>query len=336
MSSYNICHYGMSLTGRSHLKSDTVCQDANGVRILSNGWAVAAIADGLGSVKHADLGASIAVSVALDFIEKHIPLKWHDGSIVSLLQTAFNAALNSINESALKHKHELSEYDTTLTVLIYNGMNVIFGHVGDGGIIALSPFGEFSLLTEAQKGEQFNMTVPLRHGPDYWVFGKSRESVCALTMMTDGIYDFACPWKLAKNDPPIHIKFIRPFMDRNILNVNNQKDSKDAEKEIMAFFSGRDSDHITDDDMTIVGIINTDIKPKLMPEAYYAEPDWERIEKENRKRLYSDEDEQDHEAESPAQDTAAPQPVQPPLPPPAPPPRSARYNIFKFFGSKKA
>ncbi|MDR3343161.1 MAG: protein phosphatase 2C domain-containing protein, partial [Treponema sp.] len=272
--------YKMSLVGDAHLADkNPVCQDANAVKSLANGWVIAVIADGLGSAKYSDVGSRTAVEVVARFVEEHLPDKWHDESLKSLLQTAYHAAFKSIKKIAAQREHNIKEYDTTLTTLIYNGTNVVYGHVGDGGIIALSPYGDFSMLTTAQKGEEFNVVVPLRMGPDNWVFGTARESACALLMMTDGIYDIACPWLLAKQKPPIYIHYVRDFMDTNILAVKTPTDFENAQEEIKSFFTSKDSKQITDD-KTIVGIINTDVTPEVKPEQYYAVPDFEALAKE--------------------------------------------------------
>jgi serine/threonine protein phosphatase PrpC len=279
--------YRMSLTGTAHLAAgeDAVCQDANAVKILAGGWVVAVIADGLGSAKYSDAGSSTAVNTVIRFVEEYLPSKWHEASLISLMQTAFHSALKAIQKTAEEKSHELKEYDTTLTALIYNGTNVVFGHVGDGGIIALSRYGDFSIMTKAQKGEEFNVVVPLRMGPENWIFGTSKDPVCALIMMTDGIYDIACPWLLVKQDIPIYINYIRPFMDTNILNVKTQDDFEKAQEEITSFFQGKNSEQITDD-KTIVGIINTDVKPENKPGEYYAEPDWETLSRQHKEGLY--------------------------------------------------
>jgi serine/threonine protein phosphatase PrpC len=310
--------YKMSLVGDAHLADkNPVCQDANAVKMLANGWVIAAIADGLGSAKYSDVGSRTAVEVVACFVEEHLPDKWHDESLKSVLRTAYHAAFKSIKKIAAQREHNIKEYDTTLTTLIYNGTNVVYGHVGDGGIIALSPYGDFSVLTTAQKGEEFNMVVPLRMGPDNWIFGTARESACALLMMTDGIYDIACPWLLAKQKPPVYVNYVRRFMDTNTFAVKTASDFENAETEIKSFFTSKDSKQITDD-KTIVGIINTDVTPEKKPEQYYAEPDFEALAKEHQKQLY--------ERKADKQEAASPQKPAPVKPAPAPSPASKPVN----------
>lgn len=287
-----IGYYKMSLIGSSHLSDKGgVCQDSSDAKTLPNEWVVASIADGLGSATHSDIGSSLAVCEVIRFIESNIPEVWHDESLISLFRTAYHSALKHIRERAKKDGKPIKDYDTTLTTVIYNGTNAVFGHVGDGGIIALSPYGDFSILTKAQKGEEFNSVTPLRSGPDNWVFGAAPETVAALLMLTDGVYDVACPWLIAKQEQKIYINYVRPFMDRNVLYVKTAADFENTQKEVEDFLNSEQSRQITDD-KTILGIINTDILPEVKPDEYYAEPDWKRLAEEHRAKLYGSSKEQ--------------------------------------------
>lgn len=280
-------YYKMSIVGTAHqAKKDGVCQDASDVVVLKNGWVIAAIADGLGSAKKSEVGSTTAVKTVLSFVSENHPDKWHEESLMSLLRTAYHKALKTIRALSEENQDELCDYDTTLTTVIYNGTNVVYGHAGDGGIIALSSYGDYSVLTEAQKGEAFNETSPLRAGPESWFFGVAKEDVCSLIMMTDGIFDVAYPWLLAKTDQPIYVNYVRPFMDINILKVSTPADFENAQAEITEFFKGPYSKQITDD-KTIVGIINTDVTPETKSDEFYAEPDWKTLAKEHHDRLYA-------------------------------------------------
>ncbi len=281
-----IGYYHFSMIGRSHLAQNGVCQDANAVDVLENGWVVGVIADGLGSSKHSDIGASLAVGEVVAYIKKNLPPAWHEESLKALLMLGYHSAFNAIETRAKQDKNQLSEYDTTLTTVIYDGRNVVYGHVGDGGIITLDNFGYYSTLTKRQKGDAWNEVAPLRHGPDYWEFGSSRDPICAILMATDGILDAGIlPPLLANEDMPIHIGYVRPFMDRNRLKVETETDFIQAQAQIEEYFRSPDTAHITDD-KTMVGIINTDVLPSTLDGSYYAEPDWASLKKKQNEGLY--------------------------------------------------
>ena len=279
--------YKMSIIGSSHLKKENgVCQDSSDVKMLENGWVVAVIADGLGSAKKSEVGSSLATKTIIDFVSQYIPNQWDNDSLQALLKVAYHTALKAMQQVAEEEGSPLYDYDTTLTTAIYNGNDVVYAHVGDGGIITITPYGDIKLLTEVQKGEAYNETYPLRSGPDKWILGHSKEQICAFTMMTDGIFDIACPWLLATKDQRIYINYVRPFLDRNVLPVNTDEDFFNAEVEIRAFFEGKHSVGITDD-KTIVGVINTEVLPEEKEASYYEEPDWENLSAEKSKQLRS-------------------------------------------------
>jgi serine/threonine protein phosphatase PrpC len=280
-----IGYYSLSLQGTSHIANDTPCQDSSLTMLLANGWAVGVIADGLGSAKRSDAGSFLAVNAVVKHMTDNCPKKWNINKLKIALKDAFGLAYDFIVKKAGVENNPLADYDTTLTVAIYNGSQVVFGHVGDGGIITLSKHGEFLMLTKPQKGGEFNMVSPLR-SKEKWSFGSSDNDVCALALMTDGIYDVICPWILAEQKQPIYVNYIRPFMDRNLLKVNSMKDFEKVRREVKDFLNSEYNANITDD-KTLAAIINLGVDPAMKPESYYAEPNWDQLQRENRKKLYS-------------------------------------------------
>ena len=282
-----IGYYSLSIIGKSHQKKEgSVCQDAHCVKLLENGWVVAAIADGLGSASHSDVGSSIAVETVVKIVDESLPPEWNTEKVISLLRSAYDEALKLIKQKSIEDANSIRDYDTTLTTIIYNGVEVVFAHVGDGGIITLNNFGYFKIITTVQKGDAFNEVVPLRAGQDAWAFGSTSDPICAVLMLTDGIYDVACPPIISKTEQPIRINYVRQFMDRNKLQVNTVYDFVQLNRKVQQFYEGPGSDIITDD-KTIVGIINTDIIPDVREEGYYLEPDIKALVEEQRRRLYN-------------------------------------------------
>ena len=278
-------YYNLSMQGTSHKSSGTVCQDSSLTMTLDNGWVIAVIADGLGSAKYSDTGSFLAVDTVTQYVKKHCPKKWVIPKITAVLKHAFSASLDVISKKASKEKNSLCDYDTTLTVAIYNGSQVVFAHVGDGGIITLSKYGDIAMLTKPQKGDEFNMVSPLKCEAK-WAFGSSDNDVCALAMFTDGIYDVVCPWILAEQKQPVYVNYVRPFMDRNVLKVNSMKDFVKIKGEVETFLEGGYNANITDD-KTVAVIINMSVLPSVKQSGYYTEPDWEELQNEKRKKLYT-------------------------------------------------
>ena len=280
-------YYKVSAIGTDHLdKEGGVCQDYSDVRQTENGFTVAVIADGLGSAVHSDIGAKAAVNAVLDFVCPRIAHGQNEDYYLDLLERAYEAAYNSVVSSAEAIEAKAADLNTTLTAAIYDGRRLIYGQCGDGGIIALTYQGEYVCVTSVKKGEAFNETFPLLGGRRNWSFGVFQGEVCALTMMTDGIFDIVCHPLLANEAQKINIPFIRRFMDRNILRANNAEDFRTLQAAIEKFVSGNGLQGVTDD-KTIVGLINTEIMPKLMNDDYYKEPDWDGLKARMEQRLRS-------------------------------------------------
>jgi hypothetical protein len=202
---------------------------------------------------------------------------------MAILHTGFVIAQNKIEEEIEKHNRLPEEYDTTLTAVIYNGRKIVYGHVGDGGIIGLGSFGDFIKVTEVQKGEEHNMVVPLRGGPDYWVFDYSEEEFCSILLLTDGLLDIMLP-SLLKGD--IYINYVRQFMDVNKLGLTKDNHVL-VSKKIEDYLESDKIDFVTDD-KTMVGLINYKLAPQEKEPTYYEEPDWNKLKYGLRVALYED------------------------------------------------
>lgn len=153
--------YGYSLQGKNHITRGLPCQDSNKIAELRNGWFVAAIADGVGSAERSQEGAQTAVDTVVDFCRRYMPLDSDETNIISMLRTAFHAAMIAIYEIAEKENHSIESYDTTLSVVIFNGIQLVYGHSGDGGIIVLDTWGNIVSITDQQKGSDGISVIPL-------------------------------------------------------------------------------------------------------------------------------------------------------------------------------
>lgn len=280
-----IFKYGFSIQGLNHESSDLPCQDAHSILELHNNWVVAAIADGLGSAARSDISANIAVNTVTDIVSKYIPKMWHTKTLMSVLHTSFVAAQNNINAEMEKQNHLPEEYDTTLTAVIYNGRNIVYGHVGDGGIIGLGSFGDYFKITEVQKGEEHNMVIPLRGGPEYWVFDYSEEEFSSILLLTDGLLDIILPPILQGN---IYINYVRQFMDIKKLGLTEINKEQVINK-IETILKSDKLDFVTDD-KTMVGLVNCDLVPQDKEHSYYEEPNWEKLKEKQRKALYGNDE----------------------------------------------
>ena len=259
-----IATYGLSLQGTSHVAANIVCQDAHKIAQLPNGRIAAAIADGVGSSKHSDIAAKIAVDTVIETIAKSMLNPEYT------IKLGFITALHNIRCQARLRGDVIKNYDTTLTVAVYDGERICYGHCGDGGIIGLSNSGEYIPITQVQKGDEHNMVIPLRAGLNYWKFGSTDEKFASLIMMTDGLLDIAMPSLLSGG---VYVRFTRQFIDN-------------TQDEVKSFLLSDNCKPITDD-KTVVAIINNDVVPEMKQADYYAEPDWKKLREEKYKLLYN-------------------------------------------------
>lgn len=284
----NILVYGGSFIGSSHIKKETVCQDFSKVSFLKNNWVVVAIADGVGSAKHSDIAAKIAVETIISICNTHLIADSFDPvNIEKILVYAYTMAKLRIVTYVNENNEAIEDFDTTLDCVVYDGKNVFYGHSGDGGIIGLTLDGEYTRITTPQKGEDGNSVIPLRAGVSSWEFGHPNREFASVLLATDGIYDTICPHLLKNTTTGIYIQLARYFMDNGIINAD-EENIKEIEKDRMDYINSDDYSVVTDD-KTLFVLINPNIVPKQQNEEYYAVPDWESLKVEQKRKLYPNE-----------------------------------------------
>lgn len=276
--------YGMSHVGSSHISKGVPCQDSNRIVTLPNEWIVAAIADGVGSARHSDIASNLATEKFVSRCENDITPEMSAEEIKEVILSAFYDANTAIRECASENDHIITEYDTTLSGVVYTGKTVIYGHSGDGGIVGLTNSGDYVLITKPQKAEDGICVIPLRAGESSWEFGVCENEFASVLMVTDGVYDVFTPYLLRDQQMPLYIPLIRYFMDNNVLKLNQDNCSEVAESRIN-FINGDKCKSITDD-KTIVVLVNSDIKPEMKEEDYYKEPDWAKLQDDWNRRAY--------------------------------------------------
>ena len=281
--------YGFSITGSSHIKKGIICQDANKVwpESGSGDLIITAIADGVGSCKYSDIGAKIAVKESVTYCTKGIKAALEKKEIIKLMEKAFANAELAIEKQSIEDEQPLSEYETTLDLVIYFNKTIYFGHCGDGGIVGLSVNGDYVKLTTPQQLENIYV-IPLRNGSpqknNTWEFKKAEGEYASVLLATDGVYDIFFPYLLKDQPVEIYVPLIRYFMDNNGLKIS-KKNIKKISDERMEFLNSSACESITDD-KTIVVLVNEKIFPEKKDDSYYIEPDWEKLQELWNKKAY--------------------------------------------------
>lgn len=277
-----IYSYDISITGSSHIKNGVVCQDASKVVIAKNGLNIAAIADGVGSCKHSDISSKLAVEVATQYC-LDILNNSEGCDLKDVIKQAFLLAELEIEKKSLCDNNPITDYDTTLSMVIYDGTKVTYGHCGDGGIVCLTSEGDYLKTTSPQKKDGI-FVVPLRSGLEEWIFGEVESCVSSVLLATDGIYDALFPYLLKTQPVEAYIPLIQYFMDSNCFELSHTT-IENIRLERIAFLKSETCASITDD-MTIVVLVNGDYKPERKDETFYREPDWEDLKLEWDKKAY--------------------------------------------------
>ena len=127
--------YGFSIQGKSHIDKETVCQDSNKTGRLRAGYYFGAVADGVGSAPHSDIGSKLAVEKLYEYCDKNIKKGMDQMDVEDVLCAGYEYAMETIQKYADSHDKKIENYDTTLSAVIYNGKKIIYAHAGDGGII---------------------------------------------------------------------------------------------------------------------------------------------------------------------------------------------------------
>ena len=288
--------YGFSLTGSSHLKSKTVCQDYSDFLYLSdeNIW-IFAIADGVGSCSLSHWGAYTAVIESMNSIKEQITLL-SNGKVVKLsdvpnieeiFQKAFSFAREKVELFADNCQKPIYDFQSTLTVAVYDGLRLACCHVGDDGIVAEGVSGKCLMITNRFKGEEANSVVTLQSGLSTTTIVKS--DVVGFIMSTDGILDYYV------GNASVNNRVYYPFFQEIIYGMRPSEDIspldavKQASRKLKESFLTPTFQKRVTDDITVLAVANQSLlsNPDRLN---FSQKNWDeetkKIEEERRKIIY--------------------------------------------------
>ena len=263
-----IYSYGVSLPGWDHINKGIVCQDAHRIVCMEDNVAIAAVADGVGSAKHSDVGSKLAVENAVLVCEMHIMAETPPDEILDIIRAGYAAALYAIENEAALQERPPDQFDTTLTLAVLVDDTLYYGHSGDGGIIALTAEGLYTQVTKQQRDSD-GRVYPLFF-QDMWEFGIYDKKVSSVLLATDGMYEPFFPVYI-RNDPvSIYVHLAQFFMDYRQAGFDCHKALYLRAKEYMENIPPKQ----VGDDKTVVVLINPTVHAARQPEEYYAQLDW--------------------------------------------------------------
>ncbi len=286
--------FGISLRGRSHQTSGMPCQDSNDFWYLpQEKMLIAAIADGVGSCELSHWGAYIAVQEVMRFLGDWVRETAQGSSlrIASLSETqiremfekAFAYTRDKVEKFADQCSQPVFHFQSTLTVVLYDGNQLACYHVGDDGVVAQGISGKYQMITQRHKGDTVNSVYTLQSGMgNCTIIG---SDVAGFMMSTDGVLDF-----YVTNDNRVYYPFLQRFLYG--MKPKSGLDTRQAVQHTMEqAIAYLDSDpeclEITDD-MTILAVVNQRHISNVI-EPVFSKKEWEdeskRRYEEQQKRL---------------------------------------------------
>lgn len=267
--------YGVTRQGTYHIEKDLVCQDAHYCEILGDHFAIAAVADGLGSELYSDVASKIAAEQSVLFCKERITEETGEAEILAIIKESFSLALAKIEQAAAAAGHDDDQYDTTLALAVYRNGILFFGNSGDSGIVVLKKDGSYTAVTEQQRDEN-GCVFPLCFGTEKWVFGKI-ENVASILLATDGMYETLFPYLLRYQDVNIYVALARYMMAEDSLRFS-ELGSEAVQANMEAFIDNIPGEQVNDD-KTVLVVLDTEIATEPQPAEYYLAPDWAALKK---------------------------------------------------------
>lgn len=236
-----------SVTGTSHEKRSQPCQDAHCWQRFPTGVLVAAVADGAGSASLGEVGAQIAVGVAVDTVGRwELMPPQRDMDWQQLLTEALKAAQGAVIAESANRDVKARELASTLILVVATPEQVAVAQVGDGAAVVGDAAGNIASLTAPPCGEYINETI-------FLVSEGALETAqiriwdgrpAHLAIFSDGLQLLAL--KMPEGTP--HIPFFSPLFRF----AGEVQDETDGKQQLESFLRSPRVTERTDDDLTLL------------------------------------------------------------------------------------
>lgn len=176
-----------SISGPYHRQNNIPNQDT-AIWREEGEWIIAAVADGAGSLKHSDLGAQKATSVAVEAVAQELTAK----PLEELPALGIEAA-----RLAQRDFDDYKEYGSTLTLIVLHHSGAwAAGSVGDSfGVIHLAS-ASHTLITGTPLGEYANITELLTSDTIHPLYSFGEDAI-GISLSSDGLESVA----ISNNEP---------------------------------------------------------------------------------------------------------------------------------------
>lgn len=245
---------GASVIGMTH-EGKTPCQDSSIYERLVTGELIVAVSDGASSAKHAEIGSQLACKAAVSSLSRALsacnPTK--EETWQKIVEEAFQAAFDAIQSQAELQQVAITEYAATLLVMICTPDFIVSGMVGDGAVVILQTDGCLQYLHLPQRGEYVNEAyfITSHSAADKLEIKVLAAQAQAVAMMTDALLRISGNYKKQRPHPG--------FFSSVFHFICSVTDEKDGSVELAQFLSSERVNQNTDDDKTLVLIIDAQL-----------------------------------------------------------------------------
>ena len=196
-----------TVTGESHIRKKTVCQDSSGI-VVNQDFAIAVVADGHGSAKHfrSDIGSKIAVKITAGLLEKYMrritfveQFRQHPQFILKQMEKQilmkWREAIEEYHrenplteEEAAKNIRVPVIYGSTVLAAVLS-YDFSFGMVlGDGEFVAMDQEGKIFIPVEDENAHaNYTSSLCNTNAIEYFEDWYTMEKMQAMFVSTDGL-----------------------------------------------------------------------------------------------------------------------------------------------------
>jgi hypothetical protein len=246
----------VSVIGTSHKKLDSPCQDSSKCQVIKDSYGeevlVAVVADGAGSARFSDQGASLACSLFVNEVTKFLDEdKLVNDLEISFIENWIDQFQEVVSSHAKKYNVTIREFACTFVAAVVGNDQAAFFQVGDGAIVVLDPEpdnGEekYKWNFWPAKGEYENTTFfitdpMVKKNIQFDILPKRVEEV---SLFTDGIQHLSLHYQ----SKTVHHPFFKPMFQV----LRKVEIGENLNSSLEKFLSSERVNEKTDDDKTLL------------------------------------------------------------------------------------
>lgn len=238
-----------SKRGSRHEASGSGCEDSYQVVQPAPGVLAIAVADGAGSAKLAEVGASIVTEHGVAQVCASLEQAGDapdDSTLQWILEEAMAAALTAVQAEAATREVDYRDLASTMILVIAHREFIAAAQIGDGATVIADEAGNLRALTVPPRGEYINETIFLT-STDALLTTQVRVwrgRASGVAAFSDGLQMLCLKWP--EFEP--HAAFFTPLFKF----VRNTTDEAEATSDLESFLLSERVGQLTDDDVTLV------------------------------------------------------------------------------------